>query len=402
MTRLSSSLLIASLALAPAASPGQSTPPLSQGSAPANPGGFALPLPGLTAGELAAFRAGSLDFNTAETVETGLGPIYNNVSCLACHNVPALGGSSHTTVTRFGETTEGVFDPLKQLDGSLLHAKAIAPVLQEVVPAQANTTALRITPALYGSGLIEAIPDAAIIANANLPKPAGVGGRVAIITDVATGESRVGRFGWKAQHATLLGFSGDALNNEIGITNRLYPKAAAPDGNEALLAEFVSPSAPIEDQPNPVTGLSEIDRLANYLRFLGPVAPAPATAESQAGQALFASLGCVSCHTPSLGTGPNPIAALSNQTAHLYSDLLLHDMGSLNDGIAQGDAGPNEMKTAPLWGVRAKTVFLHDGRAATLDAAILDHAGEGEAASTAYSRLNLSERQELLAFLRTL
>jgi CxxC motif-containing protein (DUF1111 family) len=402
MTRLSSSLLVATLALAPFGAGAQSAPSPAQNPAPANPGGFALPLPGLTADELAAFKTGSADFNTVETPETGLGPIYNNVSCLACHNVPALGGSGHTTVTRFGRTTDGAFDPLKNLDGSLLHSKAIVPILQEVVPAVANTTALRITPALYGSGLIEAIPDATIIANASQPKPAGIGGRVAIITDIATGETRVGRFGWKAQHATLLGFSGDALNNEIGITNRLYPKAAAPDGNEALLAEFVSPTAPIEDQPNPVTGSSEIDRLANYMRFLGPVAPAPATPASRAGQALFASVGCVSCHTPSMATGPNPIAALSNQTVHLYSDLLLHDMGSLDDGIAQGDAGPNEMKTPPLWGVRAKTVFLHDGRAATLDAAILDHAGEGEAASAAYSRLNLSARQELIAFLRTL
>jgi CxxC motif-containing protein (DUF1111 family) len=400
--RISSSLLISTLALAPVGAVGQSTPPAGQNQAPSDPGGFALPLPGLTDDELAAFKAGSVDFNTVETPETGLGPIYNDVSCLACHNVPALGGSSHTTVTRFGATTNGVFDPLKALDGSLLHSKAIAPVLQEVVPAQANTTALRIAPALYGSGLIEAIPDETIIANANLPKTPGVGGRPAIITDVATGATRVGRFGWKAQHATLLGFSGDALNNEIGITNRLYPKAAAPDGNEALLAEFVSPTAPIEDQPNPVTGISEIDRLANYLRFLGPVAPKPATTASQAGQQLFASLGCISCHTPSMNTGPNAIAALSNQTANLYSDLLLHDMGSLNDGIAQGDAGPNEMKTAPLWGVRAKTVFLHDGRAPTLDAAILDHAGEGQAASTAYSKLKLSDRENLMAFLRTL
>ena len=164
-----------------------------------------FPLPGLTADELAAFRAGSGDFNTVETPETGLGPLFNNVSCLACHNVPALGGSSHTTVTRFGETTKGVFDPLKSLDGSLLHSKAIAPALLEVVPAQANTTALRITPALYGSGLIEAIPDATIIANASLPKSAGVSGRVAMITDVSTGETRVGRL---AGRRSMRPFSG--------------------------------------------------------------------------------------------------------------------------------------------------------------------------------------------------
>jgi len=400
MRRPSSPLLFAALALSAIHATAQTAAPTPTPTQ--DPTGFARPLPGITEAEKDAFAAGSADFNTVETPETGLGPIYNNVSCLSCHNVPALGGSSVTTVTRFGETAGGVFNPLKSLDGSLLHSKAIAPILQEAVPPQANTTALRITPALYGDGLIEEIPDATIIANSQLPKPAGIGGRVAIITDVATGETRVGRFGWKAQHATLLGISGDALNNEIGITNRLYPKAAAPDGNEALLAEFVSPTAPIEDQPNPITGLSEIDRLANYIRFLGPPPPGPASTAAAAGQQLFASLGCISCHTPSMNTGPNPVAALSNQTANLYSDLLLHDMGSLNDGIAQADAGPNEMKTPPLWGVRAKSAFLHDGRAATLDAAILDHAGEAQAASTAYSKLRLAERQDLIAFLRTL
>jgi CxxC motif-containing protein (DUF1111 family) len=374
----------------------------STASTGSNPGNFALPLPGLTSAELAAFREGSLAFNTVETPETGLGPIFNNNSCLSCHNVPALGGSSHTTVTRFGQTTNGVFDPLTSEDGSLLHAKAIDPSLQEVVPVNANTTALRITPALYGAGLIEAIADATILANAALPKPAGIRGRPAMITDIATGQTRVGRFGWKAQHATLLGFSGDALNNEIGITNRLYPKAAAPDGNEALLAHFVSPTAPIEDQPSPLTGLSEIDRLANYMRYLGPVAPAPATTASLAGQALFVSLSCSACHTPSLPTGTASSAALSGQTAGLYSDLLLHDMGSLNDGIAQGDAGPNEMKTAPLWGLRAKTVFLHDGRATTLDQAILAHAGEAQASTDAYQKLKAADRANLMAFLRTL
>jgi len=401
MRHLSSPLVFAALALAASGAIAQTAPTPTP---TPNPAGFARPLPGITPAEQRAFAAGSVDFNTKESPETGLGPIYNNVSCLACHNVPALGGSSLATVTRFGESSGGVFDPLKNLDGTLLHAQAIAPILQEVVPPQANVTAHRITPALYGDGLIEAIPDTTIVANSKLPKPAGIGGRVAIIADIATGEARIGRFGWKAQHATLLGFSGDALNNEIGITNRLYPKAAAPDGNEALLAEFVSLTAPIEDQPNPITGLSEIDRLANYIRLLGPPppAPGPASAPATAGQGLFSSLGCTSCHTPSMDTGPNAIAALADQKVNLYSDLLLHDMGSLSDGIAQADAGPNEMKTPPLWGVRAKRAFLHDGRAATLDAAILNHAGEGEAASAAYSKLKLTERQELIAFLRTL
>jgi len=352
--------------------------------------------------ELAAAAAGGADFATRETPATGLGPIFNDVSCVACHSAPSPGGSSTTTVTRFGRVTDGVFDPLTALDGTLLHARAIATVLQEVVPAEANVVAKRLTTPLYGAGLVEAIPDATIVANAALPKPAGIGGRVAWVTDIATGETRVGRFGWKAQHATLLDFSGDALNNEIGITNRLFPKAAAPDGNEALLAEFVSPAAPIEDQPNPKTGLSEIDRVSNYMRLLAPPPPGAPTTASLAGQALFQSVGCASCHTPTMNTGPNASAALANRTVALYSDLLLHDMGALGDGIAQGDAAPAEMRTSPLWGLRARLVFLHDGRARTVAEAIIGHAGEGAASSAAFSKLSSTQQQELLAFLNTL
>jgi len=364
--------------------------------------GFGRPLAGITAAQQADFVQGSVDFGTVETPATGLGPIFNEVSCAACHSAPAPGGSSNRKVTRFGATSDGVFDPLTALDGTLLHARAIAPVLREVVPAQANVVAQRLTPPLFGDGLIEAIPDSAIIANAQLPKPPGIAGAVAMVTDVATGESRVGRFGWKAQHATLLSFSGDALNNEIGITNRLFPKAAAPDGNEALLAKFVSPNAPIEDQPNPATGLSEIDRVSHYMRLLAPPPGAPATAASLAGQKLFSALGCAACHTPSFSTGPNSVAALANQTVPLYSDLLLHDMGSLSDGIAQGAASPAQMKTPPLWGLNARALFLHDGRATTVGQAILDHAGEAANTKAAFQLLSPAEQSQLLAFLGTL
>ena len=367
---------------------------------PAKP--FGQPIAGATTAQLAAFDAGRVDFNTKETPQTGLGPIFNDNSCLACHGVPAPGGASGRTVTRFGLTTNGVFDPLASLDGSLLHAKAINPAVQETVPKIANTTTLRLTTPLYGAGLIEAIPDATLIANAALAKPAGVKGRPSMVTDIATGETRVGRFGWKAQHATLLSFSGDALNNEIGITNRLFPKAAAPDGNETLLARFVSPSAPIEDQPD-AAHASEIDRVSDYMRFLAPPPPgAPVTAATLAGQKLFASIGCASCHTPSFNTGPNAVAALANKNVPLYSDLLLHDMGGLGDGIAQADAGPTEMRTAPLWGLGARPRYLHDGRTPSVNAAILAHAGEASAAEISYANLNATQRQQLLAFLSSL
>ena len=399
------SLLLACLALLTLPVLAQPTPPAPP-PAPATPppltsGNFGKPLLGATTTQLAAFNQGSRDFNIRETRQTGLGPIFNDDSCLACHGAPSAGGSSGKTVTRFGHSANGVFNPLTSLDGSLLHARAIDPSLQEVVPAEANVVARRLTTPLYGAGLIEAIPDATIIANANLPKPAGVKGHVALVTDVATGESRVGRFGWKAQHATLLVFSGDALNNEIGITIRLFPKAAAPNGDETNLARFVSPTAPIEDQPD-ANGLSAIDRMSTYMRFLAPPAGAPTTPATLAGQKLFASIGCASCHTPSLNTGPNAITALANKNVQLYSDLLLHDMGTLGDGIAQAAAGTTEMRTSPLWGLNARHSYLHDGRAATPAAAVLAHAGEAAASQSAYAQLTPAQQQQLIAFLRSL
>ncbi len=394
----------------------RSQPPVPQGrpapvapGAPGAPGapapavvGFGLVLAAATAAEKAEFTAGSGDFRTVETPQTGLGPLFNNTSCVVCHSAPAPGGTSHNAVTRFGRTEDGVFDPLTSLDGTLLHAHAIAPALLEVVPSESNVQAKRIPTPLFGAGLLEAIPDATIEANAS-EEPESVRGRAAMVADVASGEERVGRFGWKAQHATLLSFSADALNEEIGITNRLFPKAAAPDGNEALLAKYVSPSAPIEDQPNSKTGLSEIDRLANFMRLLAPPPAGGApSASTVAGQKLFVSTGCASCHTPTLETGPNSSAALANRSVALYSDLLVHDMGALGDGIAQGDASTKEMRTAPLWGLGARGPYLHDGRAQTVAQAILDHAGQGAASSAAYSGLTASEKQQLLAFLGTL
>jgi len=371
---------------------------------PANgPGQFGGPLAGLNGNELNDFNAGTGTFFAVQNIATGLGPIYNNVSCVACHSVPAPGGGSPIRVTRFGETVNGVFNPLTALDGSLLHAKAIHPALQEVVPAQANTIAFRQTTPLFGAGLIEAIPDNVIVQNAAQgPKAPGVTGKVAWVTDEATGELRVGRFGWKAQHATLLSFAGDASTNEIGITNRIFPNQPAPDGNVALLAQFINLNAGPKDKVNPVTGKGQIDHEADYMRYLAPPAPAPLSPAALVGRQYFAQVGCASCHTPVLNTGPNAIGALSNVAVALYSDLLLHDMGSLGDGIAQGAASPTEMRTSPLWGLRTRTTYLHDGRARTLDAAIRAHAGESEASTQEYDKLSPVAQQQLLEFLDSL
>jgi CxxC motif-containing protein (DUF1111 family) len=138
------------------------------------------------------------------------------------------------------------------------------------------------------------------------------------------------------------------------------------------------------------------------MRFLGPPPSLPLSRSAQVGKSLFSQIGCAVCHTPTLFTGSNSVAALSFKPVNLYSDLLLHDMGSLGDGIAQGNARPREMKTAPLWGLRAVPVFLHDGRAATVDEAIRDHDGEASTARNRYRRLSPAQRQTIVDFLNSI
>lgn len=363
--------------------------------------GFGDPLPGLTAAQLAAFNDGKADFATAEDVSEGLGPIFNRDSCGACHSGPSLGGSSHITATRFGQVTKSGFNPLTGMGGSLLQERAISPEGLEQIPRPANVVALRQTPALYGSGLIEAIPDAVILKGARRWPVNGVLGKASIVVDVASGKTRVGRFGWKGQHATLLAFAGDAYLNEMGITNRLYPAENAPNGNQSLLSLLDKVSDP-EDVFDPKTGKAGIDMVADYMRFLDAPPTKPLTISNVFGAKFFLDAGCASCHTPFMMTGVSTTAALNLKVVPLYSDLLLHDMGSLGDGIAQDSAGPNEMRTAPLWGVGVGAPYLHDGRAKTLDDAIRAHDGEGRSARDWYLRLTPSQRELLIDFLNSI
>ncbi len=368
-------------------------PPLTQ---PA-PGQLGDALVGLNAAQLALFTGGREEFEAVETVEGGLGPIFNGSSCAGCHSAGGVGGASANTVTRFGRVVNGKFDPLDHLGGSLLQAKAINPAVLETVPREANVVAKRLSIPLFGAGLIEAVPDADILLGAQRRQPDGVQGRAALVTDVASGKTRVGRFGWKAQQATLLSFAGDAYLNEMGVTSRLFPKENAPNGNQALLALW-DQVPDIEDAVGP-DGTSDIDHAANFMRFLAPPAPLRMTAAALAGGRVFERIQCSVCHTPVLLTGASPVAALAHKPVPLYSDLLLHDMGKLGDGIEQGPARMTEMRTAPLWGLRARGPYLHDGRAVTVDAAIRAHEGQGAPARNRYNALGAAERQQLLDFL---
>jgi len=377
---------------APRVTPGP--PPI----VPAPASAFGAPLAGLSTAQLQSFADGLEEFTNVDTPDSGLGPIFNNVSCVACHSIPAAGGGSAILETRFGRLMNGHFDPLTASGGSLLQQSAIAPECRETVPPEANVIALRQTTPLFGLGLIEAIPDQAILRNAQMPQGDKVAGRPSMIVDVASGTVRVGRFGWKAQQATILAFAGDAYLNEMGITNRLFPTENAPNGNAALLAQC-DHVADIEDQVDPATGKSDIDRLADFMRLLAAPPQVQLTPATRSGQDLFARTGCAACHTPSMSTGPSDIAALDRKAVNLYSDLLLHDMGALGDGIGQAAAAPIEMRTAPLWGLRARGPYLHDGRAATVDVAIRLHDGTAASARNRYLQLPPNQQVQLLQFL---
>lgn len=382
--------------------PARRSPPTNQRlPRPRPPGRVSDPLAEVSDAELLAFSNGRQEFLRRETPEGGLGPIFNHVSCAACHFQGGLGGAGPINVTRFGRNTAAGFDPLASLGGSLLQVMSIVPAAREFIPREANVQARRQTTALFGLGLIEAIPDEALLALAAVEKPDGVRGKAHLVTDIVSGELRVGRFGWKSQQATVLAFSADAYVNEMGVTNRFFPEENAPNGRADLLAQHDRVADP-EDTADPVTGLADIDHSANFMRFLAPPAPLPSTAGSEAGKALFTTVGCALCHVPELTTGPNASAALANKTVALYSDLLLHDMGRLGDGIVQGQASGRDMRTAPLWGIRFSAPYLHDGRAPNLQAAIMGHDGEGSVARDRFAKLSAADRAALLQFVQSL
>jgi CxxC motif-containing protein (DUF1111 family) len=213
-------------------------------------------------------------------------------------------------------------------------------------------------------------------------------------------------------------FAGEAYNVEMGITNQLFPQER--DETPGCLFN-ATPEDTLNFTPTPATTgssntavISDIEAFANFMRMLAPPSPAPATPSSEKGRATFARIGCVHCHTPSFTTGAkiasgssiSPSAALSNQTANLYSDLLVHHMGKrLADGITQGGAGPDEFRTAPLWGVGQRMFFLHDGRTTDLVEAIRDHQSDGSEANEViklFISLTTQEQQEVIDFLRSL
>jgi CxxC motif-containing protein (DUF1111 family) len=363
---------------------------------------FGDPLPGLTPDQRDRFQAGKAVFDRNFDALAGLGPVFNDTSCTNCHNQGGDGGGSDILETRFGRVTDGVFDQLTQFDGQLLHSKGIGlfngvDFVGETVPSVANVVAQRRTNPLFGLGLVDAVPDETLQELAALQRAftPDTAGRTLIVTDVFSGQPRVGRFGWKCQIGTVLTFSGNAFLNEMGITTPFFPNENCPGGDCALLA-----ANPARSNPNDTT--ATVMQLNDHTTFLAPPPRKAQTRRTIAGQALFAAIGCTNCHVPALQTGPNAVEALSNVLFFPYSDFLLHDMGTLGDGIVQSGAQGNEMRTAPLWGARVRTSFLHDGRARTIRDATLAHEGQGATARDGFAALDEDSQNLIVHFINSL
>ena len=445
---------------------------------PADPGvrhaatdnGTPQPLTGIGADEMNFFLDGMARFNFIEVVSggnsqqgtgNGLGPRFNSNQCASCHTQPVVGGSSPPQNPLAAvATADGAINtmpwfnapngPIREArfvqtngaaDGGVHNLFVVTgrsdagscnitqpnflPAGNPLTGQGGNRNVVfRIPTPVFGAGLIEAIPDSAILANAQANAPAknqvGVRGHANAIlggnVNLSANDGTITRFGWKAQNKSLLMFAGEAYNVEMGVSNQLFPQE-----RDETAACHTYPSTPEDTNNMPPTVmsnsmavLSDIEAFANFMRLLAPPVPAASTPSTISGRAEFASTGCSLCHTPSFTTGRAissgsntiPSVALSNQPVNLFSDLLVHHMGQgLADGISQGAAGPDEFRTAPLWGVGQRVFFLHDGRAHDLLTAIQAHESQGSEANGVIQRFNnLSDQhqQDILNFLRSL
>jgi CxxC motif-containing protein (DUF1111 family) len=415
---------------------------------------------GYTTAQMAVFNAGLEEFEGEEGLADGLGPRFNLNSCAGCHAQPTIGGSSPavnpqvSVATLWGANND--VPPFVKLDGPVrevrfqykpdgsrdggVHAlfvvtgrtdipptappNANCKIMQEDFQAQTGNMIFRIPTPVFGGGLIEQIPDSAILANqasdASQKASLGIRGRPSRVridegtVNLNGNDGTIARFGWKAQNKSLLLFSGEAYNVEMGISNELFPT----ERDETASCQYApTPNDTTNlDGTTPDMSLSGIEKFAFFMRLLAPPEPSPDTPGGapsiKSGRALFRKVGCALCHTPTLSTGYAAIGALSNKDVNLFSDLLLHKMGAgLADDIIQGQAGPDEFRTAPLWGLGQRIFFLHDGRTTDLIEAIRAHASQATATFVAseanavvdnFNQLDEGQKQDLLNFLRAL
>ena len=401
--KLTVSLVFAAVIALPAAytSALQNDPPAEA------PAGF----DGLTNGMVSQeqFDADRARFEQREVPASGLGPVFSMATCSGCHFNPVSGGISQVAGLRAGHWDGDSFR--EHPGGSLIQSSAIDASLQERVLEGNEVRALRTSLNTLGDGFVEAIGDETLIAIAER-QPIESKGRIAgeivrVPVLEAGGALRIGRFGWKNQHASLVSFSADSYLNEMGITSPLFPVENTSNGASVAAFDIV---------PDPEDNGDSIEAFARFIR--ATKAPprdefVAATDEARAGVSLFNSIGCAVCHTPTITTAPPGTLnnggaftvppSLGSKVIHPFSDFLLHDVGT-GDGIVQngGASTRNKLRTPPLWGVRTRNRLMHDGLSLTFNEAILRHGGEASYIINNYRRLSGVQRDQLLTFLKSL
>jgi CxxC motif-containing protein (DUF1111 family) len=366
------------------------------------------------------FALDQAQFERRHDPSTGLGPVFNATSCVECHNNGVAGAASQFTEQRVGHNdvngnfvnpTITINEGANTITGrSIVNDRSICPQAQEHVPDTENIRTLRAVLNTLGDGFVEAVPDQTFLAiaasQAALTNGAIQGEAIEVPIFEAPGQNGVGKFGWKDQDATILSFAGDAYLNEMGVTNRLKPKD---------VTSVCKVTSDPEDIPDAL-GMADIDHFAQFIR--GTRVPPrdtvlAATPDAIAGQALFSSIGCATCHVANMTTAPSgtvlnggaytvPVA-LGNKTFHPYGDFLLHNVGT-GDGIVQ--VGPadtaNKLRTVPLWGLHIKSRFMHDNASSTLGDAIQRHAGEAASVIANFNGMTSAQQQQLITFIKSL
>jgi CxxC motif-containing protein (DUF1111 family) len=403
---------------------------------------------------LAFFNAGKVDFEEVEDVPDGLGPRFNALSCAQCHSQPAIGGTAPAInpqvaaatangatnsvpsfITTTGPVREARFIYFSNSNGTpntnspnggvetlyTITGRADAGPCSIPQPGFANAQAqnniiFRIPTPTFGSGLMENIEEATLLANAqsNSVNSFGVSGTF----NHNGNDGTIARFGWKAQNKSLLIFSGEAYNVEMGVTNELFtqerplPREDTQSGLPANCRQNATPEDHMHFDQNGPEQVSGAQAFVNFMRFLAPPTPSTTVPGGSTsinnGRSLFSAVGCATCHTPTLRTAVSAhTPGLSSVNANLYSDLEIHRMGTeLADNVSQGQAGGDQFRTAPLWGLGKRIFFLHDGRTSNLLSAISAHNSSGSEANTSsfqfFNNLSPTQRQDVLNFLRSL
>jgi len=359
------------------------------------------PLPGLSAAERARFDSGRVVFDSTFTPAIGLGPLFNGNACGECHEEPVSGGTGDEV-----ERHAAAFHPERPgracdelvAQGGPVFQDSVTPSLRaalgiesEPAPPEATAVASRTSPDILGFGLLDAVPDSAILAHADPDdrNGDGISGRPNRFFD-----GRLGRFGRKALVPALRDFNDGAFQIEQGVTS-----PSVPDEGTVAGRPLPAGTDPAADPELSARGLELTDA---FVRLLAAPAQQRQSGEARRGRELFATVGCTGCHVPALRTGDNPIASLRHKEVAAYTDLLLHDMGPGLADICFGLATPSEFRTEPLMGLRLVTRFLHDGRATTPEQAIELHGGEGAKASNLFQALPAADKAALVAFLKTL